>query len=232
EAVAAHGAVVCRDGRPAGEKARRLRVLRAAEAEQDSCVRPELVLPAEQRRRPDSPAHEQRAGAVLRCREADAERAREPEAVAGFEARQALGAGADRLEQEREAAAARAREGEGAGQVGPLALPRPPAVLGGEHVELARARIGGAIRVLRADQVVGAEPLVRRDGREPAAEGRQRASHAGVLPAVRRAAWSSWSERTSGSPSRSARMARWAAVAPVMVVMQGMPRATAARRIS
>ena len=36
----------------------------------------------------------------------------------------------------------------------------------------------------------------------------------------------------SSSPSRLARIARWAAEAPLIVVMHGIPRATAARRIS
>jgi hypothetical protein len=43
---------------------------------------------------------------------------------------------------------------------------------------------------------------------------------------------SSWSEITDVSPERAARIARCAALAPDMVVMQGMPRPTAARRIS
>jgi hypothetical protein len=44
--------------------------------------------------------------------------------------------------------------------------------------------------------------------------------------------WSSCSETTSGSPSRAARIARAAAWPPESVVMHGIPRATAARRIS
>jgi hypothetical protein len=37
---------------------------------------------------------------------------------------------------------------------------------------------------------------------------------------------------TELSPARPARIARWAALAPDIVVMHGMPRPTAARRIS
>ena len=43
---------------------------------------------------------------------------------------------------------------------------------------------------------------------------------------------SSWSEITEVSPERAARIARCAALAPDIVVIHGMPRPIAARRIS
>ena len=52
---------------------------------------------------------------------------------------------------------------------------------------------------------------------------------AGVAEPLR---WSSCSETTGGPPTRSAAMARAAAMPLETVVMQGTPRATAARRIS
>ena len=45
-------------------------------------------------------------------------------------------------------------------------------------------------------------------------------------------AWISCSETTSGSPRRAAAIARAAAIPPAIVVMHGIPRATAAERIS
>ena len=78
----------------------------------------ELLLPAEQRGRADPAAHEQRARAVGRRAEADAERAHQGEALVGRQLGEALGARADRLEQEvereRRPASARARAYENA----------------------------------------------------------------------------------------------------------------------
>jgi len=60
------------------------------------------------------------------------------------------------------------------------------------------------------------------------------ASFGGGAAAKRRThpRWTSCSDTTAGSPSRAARIARAAACPPESVVMQGMPRAMAARRIS
>src|SRR5205814_9503790 len=100
------------------------------------------------------------------------------------------------------------------------------------HVELPRPRIAWPVGVEHPDQPVRADRLVGGDPRGPAAERGERAGLGAHAGAGRLAPWSSCRERTGASPLRLARMARCAALAPVMVVTQGMPRATAARRIS
>ena len=130
---------------------------------------------------------------------------------------------------------------ERARQVGALVGPRAPALDGGEHVELARPRLG-PVGVGDAQDAVGADRVVGRHGARAPAErgehpGHDAAGHIGTDAVVRGHAatsgrCSSCSESTSGSPARAARIARTAASAPESVVMHGIPRATAALRIS
>ena len=114
---------------------------------------------------------------------------------------------------------------------------RPPSPLlgGGEHVEL--PGVGRRpVRVVARDHVVGADAPVRGDLREPAADGRERAArpraarsrgrHRPVAVQLlqrdhRRRRRRGWPPPRASPPSR-----------PETVVMHGMPRATAARRIS
>ena len=157
--------------------------------------------------------------------------------LARLEGGEALGAGADVLEQELEPHAALsgpgARVREGTRQVRPLVGSPTPPLRRREHVELARA--GG-----RPDR---RGPRPRSACRRRAPRCRRRSPHAAPAaracaaprsppPASCRAAlaagssipWcSSWSAITDTSPLRLARMARWAALAPLRVVMQGMP---------
>ncbi len=119
------------------------------------------------------------------------------------------------------------------GRNGRSPLPPPHLSAGGQHVELAGLGCLGAHGVARGDQVVGAQPAHAADLRHPPL-GRALRSRRGVAHVTTRlgAGCSSCSEVTGGASPRPARMARWAALAPLMVVMQGTPRATAARRIS
>ena len=226
------------------EQGRGLGVRRGAKAEQDLSALAELVAEAQDRRHADPPADQQVARfGIGRHPEADAERARQPQALASGYPAQPLGARADRLEQELERAVpACARVREGARHIRSLAV-GAPALGRGEHVELPGPWVGRAVRIPYGEQPVRAQLPVRLQGRKPPAERRLRArlahrcagrpvrgcSRAAAPAAV---ACSSWSERISGAASRDARIARWAALAPVIVVMHGIPRPTAARRIS
>ena len=119
---------------------------------------------------------------------------------------------------------------EGARQERALAGAPSPPVARGQHVELARLGVLRADGVAGGDQVVGAQPADALDLGHPALGRALRPlAHVWTGPL---AGCSSCSEVTGGASPRAARMARWAALAPLMVVMQGTPRATAARRIS
>ena len=159
--------------------------------------------------------------------EARAERAEHPQAVARAERRQALGARADRLEQELQRAAGGAQHGEGPRQERPAVVPAP-ALRRGEHVELARVRrrplgVGGR------EHDVGADLAARGDLQAPAPERRERAlaaprhapAPAGAACAGR---WTSCSDSTPSSPRRAAAIARAAARPPESVVRHGIPR--------
>src|SRR5581483_2380655 len=96
-----------------------------------------------------------------------------------------------------------------------------------EHVEL--ACLGPrSLRVAAALDGVGAVALGGHHLRGPGPEG---GLHA-VARAGARVPCSSWSETTSGSPRWAAMIARAAARPPDIVVTHGIPRLTAAERIS
>ena len=220
-----------RRGRPSGSRAAPSRPRRSSSCE------------AQQRRGADAAAHEQRPRARRRA-------GRKP-MPSGPDERQALARRAARpaarcpgpTSSSRKlelAVLARARVGEGARQVGPLVLPSAPAARRGQHVELARLGVGGPAAVERADQRrrrraartarhVRGPPLGRGERARLSRSQRDRPPGRSARPSRR---CSSWSDTTSVSPLRLARIARCAALAPDIVVMQGMPRATAARRIS
>src|SRR5688500_6884699 len=126
------------------------------EAEQDPRALPQRVAPAEDRRHADAAADQERPAVVGR-READAERTGEPKAVARRELREPVRPRADVLEDEPEPPVLRAAVGERARQPRALVRPRSPARLGGEHVELARARIARPVRVVRPQERVLAD---------------------------------------------------------------------------
>src|SRR5436305_9178990 len=191
ERLAPGGSVVRRYGGRGAEQRGRLRVRARPEAEQDLGAAPELVAEAEDRRDSDaaSDEHVPPAGAVRRP-EPDSKRAGQPEAVALSQLRQPPRARSDRLEQElEEAAPVRACVREGARQVRTLVL-AAPALGRGEHVELPRLRIARPAGIARRQQAVRAEPVIRLDAGEPAAEGRLRAriAHLSALWAGARAA--------------------------------------------
>ena len=155
-----------------------------------------------------------------------------------FSSRQPARARAHVLQQELQLGAAPgtgpdAREREGPRQVGPLAGSPSPPVARGEHVELARARVAGSGEVAGGDEVVGAEPAhVAHLGHAPLgrAEACAVAAHS-VLHArtgVLRSRAAPAAAPPRARPSAAPRIARWAALAPLIVVMHGMPRATAA----
>ena len=124
-------------------------------------------------------------------------------------------------------------DGERARQERPLVLAPAPALGRREHGEL--AGIGRRpVRVGDREHDVGAVAPPPDDREPPPRERGERAvaAHDVTAPAPL-ARWISWSERTSGTtPWRSPAIARAAAIPPVIVVMQGIPRAIAARRIS
>ncbi len=122
-----------------------------------------------------------------------------------------------------------AKDAERPGQKRPLPFSPAPALGRLQHVELPRPR-ARPLRVQTAQDDVGAVALPRDDPSRPAAEGCGDAI--GAQPtSLSRGAWISCSAITAGSPRRPAEIARAAAIPPAMVVMQGMPRATAALRI-
>src|SRR5919202_64599 len=131
-----------------------------------------------------------------------------------------------------------ARVGEGRGQVGAPPLTASPPLGRGEHVELARPGLRRPQAVDGRDQPVGAELARAGDLGHPARGRGQRSglggggAHRTSPPTGAPRPWSSWSAATGASAVRLALIARWAALAPLIVVMQGMPRVTAARRIS
>ncbi len=151
---------------------------------------------------------------------------------------QALGAGADGLQEEVEpdTIAARARtvgNRERARQVRPAARSAP--LVRGKHVELPRPRLR-ALAVESGDDQITARCLSRNNVAGATAERRQHALRQACLSVAPCYACpipcSSWSEIGSAPPSRVATIARVAAEAPVSVVMHGIPRFTAAERIS
>lgn len=124
---------------------------------------------------------------------------------------------------------ARAQHAERTRKERTLAGSSTPPLGGGEHVELPslRSRPGG---ILAAQHDVGPVSLSGLDLDAAAAE---RCSHAVAAQptSLRLAPWISWSAITAGAPRRAAEIALAAAIPPDIVVMQGMPRATAAVRI-
>ena len=167
-----------------GEQRRCLGVLRAAEAEQDGRL-VELLLKAKQRSGADTSADEDRPKSVGRRAEPDPERPHQGQAGVGRELRQPLRAGTDRLEQEaeRHAVGLHVRPGvrEGPRKVRTLVASPTPAVLRGEHVELARPRVPWAGGVVGSYEVVGAEPLDTGDDRHTPLGGRERPRLAQVV---------------------------------------------------
>src|SRR5215217_4130356 len=146
-----------------------------------------------------------------------------------LELAEAIGAWADALDQEVQAHTAGSRsgfgDGEGSGQEGAL-IPLLPVGIGGQHVELARQRLGARF-VQQGEEPVAPRGPALGDLAEAAPEG---GGHRGCFVLSR--PWISCSERTSASPSTLAAIARTAAVAPVIVVTQGTLWRTAAVRIS
>ena len=214
------------------------RVRRAAETQDHlggTAVGHQVGVQAQQRGHADAASHQQRAGALGLRAKAGAQRSEQHQRLAGGHLAEPAGARPHVLEQEVQlhpaahvAACARVREG--ARQERALAAAPSPPVARGQHVELARLRVLGADRVARGDQVVGAQAAHALDLGHPPL-GRALGAVAHVATRLE-SACSSCSEVTCGASPRPARMARWAALAPLMVVMQGTPRATAARRIS
>ncbi len=158
-----------------------------------------------------------------------AEGAVDPDALLLRQLAEAVGAGADALDEEVEAHPARGRSGfgygEGAGQEGALGA-LLPVILCGQHVELAWLGLG-ALLVEQREEAVAPGGTVLGDLAEAAPEG---GGHRGCFALSR--PWISCRERTSGSRSILAAIARIAAEAPVIVVTQGIPSRTAAVRIS
>ena len=227
-----------------------------AEAEQREGGGADAVGPDRERRDADPAADEDRAPPLARRAEAAAERPEHEELVAGLELAQAVGPGPDVLEQEVERPVlVRPEHAERARQERPLVGAAAPALRRGEHVEL--AGVGGRPLGI-GDREDAVRPVVpaSNDACRAASEGRQRPlirggaardrmatisspSHLHARfktdvhdPAATPRACSSWSETTAGSPRRSAAIARVAAIPPAIVVMHGIPRPTAARRIS
>ena len=244
EAVVAGRAVVGRHARSAQQR-RALGVRGVAEAEQR---------PARRRRRraarpgriasgamPTPPPHEERAAAVLGRGEADARAGPSTQSPSpGAQLAQPRRARADVLEHEVELAVAPARAGprRRAAGTGRSSLPRPSA-RPRRACRTGRAAAPGPSRVRRREHDVGAELAALGDAQAPAPERRRRAGAPRRVPMRSRGAsprvrppWSSCSDSTSGSPRRAAAIARAAASPPDSVVRHGMPRATAARRIS
>jgi len=207
-----------------------------AEAEQDRRVLPQLVAQDHERRGPDAAADEHRPAAVAGRRERPAERAEQPQAVALAQLRQAPRPGADVLEHELQAPAARGpRDGERPRQERALVVAAGPPLRGGQHVELPRLRRRAVLVEHLEDEVRAHRPAARHVG-EPAAERREHPSvdpldgHGEGTPSSE--AWISCRLTTGASSTRAAAIARAAAIPPAIVVMQAMPRATDARRIS
>src|SRR5262245_15758143 len=204
-----------------------------AEAEQGSGGDPASLERApedRERRDPDSAADEDRPRG-LRCglggqREGPAERAGEPQALAGGEGRKPLGSRADRLDQEVEPNATTAGlgggDGERAGQVRPAVLSAPSAS-SRQHVELA----GGGLEALaverREDPIAAAFPRLDDLGGPPAERRQHALAHLVASAAGCCVWWISWRQRGSTPLPRWAEIARTAAEAPVIVVTQGMP---------
>src|SRR6478672_6020094 len=244
EPVVVAGAAVVGGHARVGEQRRALGVGGVAEAEQGrrrEAAGQQLVLPDRERRGADSAAAQQRAAggrAGIGRSEAEAERAGDPQPVAGAELAEPRRARADVLEHEVQAAVGHPEDREGARQERPFVRPSSPSLGRGEHVELAGAR-RGAVGVRRREDDVGAE-LVALGHAEAAAPERRRgtalrggADRPHVAASARaRPPWSSCSDSTAGAPCRAAEIARAAASPPDSVVRHGIPRATAARRIS
>src|SRR3954452_22879511 len=233
EAVVAGAAVVGRDAR-VGEQRRARGVGGVAEAEQRrrrAAGGEELVVPDRQRRGPDPAAAQQRPAAVAGRGEAEAERAGEPQRVAGPQRAQPRRPGADVLEHELEPARPRPQGRERARQERPLVLSPAPALRRGEHEELARTG-RRAVRVGDLEDDVGAELAARGHLERAPAEGGERAAAHVAARSRARPPCSSCSDSTGGAPCRAAEIARAAASPPESVVRHGIPAATAARRIS
>ncbi len=236
-------AAVVGGDRGRGEEIRPGRVHAIPKADHDGRCRPvggwwvgiQLVLPDGQRRDPHAAADQQRLAILVGIGEAVAERPDQEQLLAGLQLAEPIRARADILDEKLELALARPQHAEGAGQERPLALSPAPPLRRLEHVELPRAgsRPGW---VAAAQHDIGTVGLARGDGGRAAAERSGRPAHAtsvgrgsGWGPLI---PWISWSERTSGSPRRAEAIARAAAIPPAIVVMQGIPRAIAAERIS
>ena len=124
------------------------------------------------------------------------------------------------------------------GRSGRSLLSPAPALGGGEHRELPGVGLG-TVGVCHPQHAVGAQLLERGDRRQTAPKGclahatPARAERGACAVGCARAPWSSCRQSTSGSPSRCAlAIARAAEMPAASVVRQGIPCATAARRIS
>ena len=201
-----------------------------AESEQRGRAAAERVAPDHQRRDPDPATDEHRPAAVARRREPAAQRPEQPDVVAGLQRGEPLRPRPDVLEHEVERPVrVAARDRERARQERPLVGAATPALGRGQHREL--PGIGSRpVRVGDGEQHVGAVPAASGHAQPPAAERRQ--AHGATPAPAALARWISCRESTVGEPWRAAAIARAAAIPPDIVVMHGMPRAIAARRIS
>src|SRR3954447_2117690 len=197
----------------------------------------QLVLPDRERRRGDATAAQERPATVPRRREAEPERAGDPQLLVGRQRAEPLRPRADVLEHELEAPRRSAQHRERARQERTLVGAAAPALHRGEHVELARPRARPG-RVRHGEHDVRTQRAALGDDQRPPPERRERAPLRLRRRAHRAAsarappAWSSCSDSTGGAPWRPAEIARAAASPPESVVRHGIPRVTAARRIS
>ncbi len=233
EPVVANRAVVARDARVAQQRGA-LGASRVAEAEQHADLAGERVLQDRERRDADAAADKQRAPSVGCGAEAAPQRAEHPQLVTGAQLAQPLRTGTDVLEQEVRLAVLLARDRERSREIGSILCSSPPALDRREHRELAGCD-WWAVWVLSAQDAVGPQLVDTCDRQLTPAE--RCVAHATPAPSgVRAMPCSSCRHKTGSPPTPPLRcalaIARAAEMPAASVVRQGMPCATAARRIS
>ena len=193
-----------------------------AEAEQGEGRRAERVLQIASGAIPTPPPTRTGAAAVARRREAAAERAEQPDVVAGAQLREPVRAGPDVLEQEVERpVVVAAGDGERAREERPLVRAAAPALGGGEHRELPGIR-RRPVRVGDREDDVGAVLAPADDGEPAAAERRERCDRR-LEPAAADEPRDSKPALTTAPPRRSRRSRGGSPAATAPPARRGAP---------